>query len=96
MTNYIEQAKEALSDISHDELRGIVEGEIELAKANALIAIAEQLRIANLIGLNQEARVNSPAGRSLYQVDDSQFGSMVKGLQPDIADALGIGGGSDD
>ena len=96
MTNHIEQAKEALSDISHDELRGIVEGEIELAKANALIAIAEQLRIANLIGLNQEARVNSPVARSLYQVDDSQFGSMVKGLQPDIAEALGIGGGSDD
>ncbi|MCI1868505.1 hypothetical protein [Bifidobacterium crudilactis] len=96
MTNHIEQAKEILSDISHDELMGVVQGEIELAKANALIAIAEQLRIANLIGLNQEARVNSPVVRSLYQVDDSQFGSMVKGLQPDIAEALGFGGGSDD
>lgn len=64
--------------------------------ADELHGIREQLRIANLIGLNQEARVNSPVARSLYQVDDSQFGSMVKGLQPDIAEALGISGGSDD
>ena len=96
MSNHIEQAKEALKGVPDGILKGNVEGEIDLAKAKALIAIAEQLRIANLIGLNQEARVNSPAARSLYQVDDSQFGSMVKGLQPDIAEALGIGGGSDD
>jgi hypothetical protein len=69
--------------------------EIE-ALAEEVHGIREQLRIANLIALNQEARVNSPAARSLYQVDDSQFGSMVKGLQPDIAEALGIGGETDD
>jgi hypothetical protein len=93
MTNHIEQAKE----LARNAATAQSSMEYTLAaSSHALIAIAEQLRIANLIGLNQEARVNSPTARSLYQVDDSQFGSMVKGLQPDIAEALGIGGGSDD
>ena len=98
MTNHIEQALASLKPLFKHHTISVAEGnaQLQLAQAHALIAIAEQLRIANLIGLNQEARVNSPVARSLYQVDDSQFGSMVKGLQPDIAEALGISGGSDD
>lgn len=98
MTNHIEEAKSALNALYGEQIVPLDRANVnaQVSQAQALIAIAEQLRIANLIGLNQEARVNSPTARSLYQVDDSQFGSMVKGLQPDIAEALGIGGGSDD
>ncbi|GAA6121917.1 hypothetical protein BPY_00250 [Bifidobacterium psychraerophilum] len=98
MTNHIEQALASLKPLFKPQTISVEEGnaQLQLAQTYATIAIAEQLRIANLIGLNQEARVNSPVARSLYQVDDSQFGSTVKGLQPDIADALGLGGDSDD
>lgn len=98
MSNNIEKALASLKPLFSHQSISVKEGnaQLQLAQAYALIGIAEQLRIANLIGLNQEARVNSPVARSLYQVDDSQSGSMVKGLQPDIAEALGIGGDSDD
>ncbi len=56
MTNHIEQAKE----LARNAATAQSSMEYTLAaSSHALIAIAEQLRIANLIGLNQEARVNS-------------------------------------
>ncbi|MCI1643782.1 MAG: hypothetical protein LKI98_04285 [Bifidobacterium crudilactis] len=95
MTNHIEQAKEALSDTPYDRVREALQGELELAKAQALISIAEQLRIANLIALSNDTSYGAAtvdAESALWQIDNNQ----LTHLQPDIAEALGIGGGSDD
>lgn len=62
MTNHIEQALASLKPLFKPQTISAEEGnaQLQLAQAYSSIAIAEQLRIANLIGLNQEARVNSP------------------------------------
>ncbi|GAA6122595.1 hypothetical protein BPY_07030 [Bifidobacterium psychraerophilum] len=97
MSNHIEQAKQSLKDVPDGILRGNVEGEIDLAKANALIAIAEQLRIANLISLMNSDNIGGPGNQAweeLHEKKPSRFGGEQ--LPVDIAEALGIGGGSDD
>ena len=92
MTNHIEQAKELLSNVPDGAIYHTIDAEIEMAKAKALVAIAEQLRIGNLIALDSVNSQNS----SLFDYEDTQFGRAVIGVKPDIAEALGIGGGSDD
>jgi hypothetical protein len=97
MTNHIEQADKAL-DVLFSPTGVSVEkatAQAQLSQAHALIAIAKQLRIANLIALSNDASYGSAtvdAESALWQINDNQ----LTHLQPDIAEALGIGGDSDD
>lgn len=97
MTSHIERAEEAVNAIY--KVRGITQEQVtvqaRLTQAEALIAIAEQLRIANLIALSNDASYGSAtvdAESALWQINDNQ----LTHLQPDIAEALGIGGETND
>ena len=94
MTNHIEQAKE----IAHNAAKVQSSTEYTLAaSAHALIAIAEQLRIANLISLMNSDNIGGPGNQAweeLHEKKPSRFGGEQ--LPFDIAEALGIGGGSND
>ena len=61
----------------------------DAATAHALLAIAEQLRIANLIALSKESFAAHQAQEALGTHATAKFGEQI-GLNPDIADLLGI------
>ena len=95
MTNHIEQALASLKPLFKPHTISVEEGntQLQLAQAYASIAIAEQLRIGNLIALGiicvDEIPETGERGLLYSNVDDT--------LQtPDIAEALGLGGDSDD
>jgi hypothetical protein len=84
--NDIEEAKSHLTASFNAENSAASNFERENANTIALIAIAEQLRIRNLIALDAVDATNS----SLYDYEDTEIGWMVKDVKPDIAEALGI------
>jgi hypothetical protein len=96
MSNHIEDADKAL-DVLFRPAGVSVEkatAQAQLAQAHALIAIAEQLRIANLMNY----AVNSPDGNRIANdvlCEKDAAGNYV-GLKSDFAEALGIDGESDD
>ena len=96
MTNHIEQALASLKPLFKPQAISAEEGnaQLQLAQAYASIAIAEQLRIANLMNY----AVNSPDGNRIANdvlCEKDAAGNYV-GLKSDFAEALGIGGESDD
>ena len=84
--NNIEEAKSVLTEIYGEQIVSLDRANVDaqVSQAQALIAIAEQLRISNLIALDAVDATCS----SLYNYEDTQFGRMV--IKPDIAEALGI------
>lgn len=80
--NHIEEAKKFFNSINPEDE----------AKVHALIAIAEQLRIANLIALaTSDLKLDGVAIETLEDMDHTIMGSFEMGsLKPDIAEALGI------
>jgi hypothetical protein len=84
--NYIEEAKRHLTASFNVQSSDASNFERENAKTIALIAIAEQLRISNLIALDAVDTTNS----SLYDYEYTEIGWMVKDVKSDIAEALGI------
>ena len=93
MTNHIEQALASLKPLFKPQTISAEEGnaQLQLAQAYASIAIAEQLRIANLIGLSGSKTLTgsqTSVGRLANE--------MVNPPKDDIAEALGLGGDSDE
>lgn len=94
--NHLKEAKRLSRIDLHDPLIGLVVDDNEiaqfsasLAQSHALIAIAEQLRIGNLIALSNDPSYGGAAEdaeSALWQIDDNR----LTHLQPDIAEALGI------
>lgn len=85
MTNHIKEAAAELDVAEHyTKYEMVAESHMESAKTHALIAIAQQLRIMNLI--------NSGIGVTKVRTNDdgsiSVAGRMP--LTPDVAEALGI------
>lgn len=93
MSKHIEEAKGAL-----EHSKGQPVDVLAYAQASALIAIAEQLQLANLIAVSESGRSTVNGARAamdaLYSGDDSE-GSSKRHLKPEIADLLGIGGTSE-
>jgi hypothetical protein len=99
MTNHIEQALASLKPLFKPQTISVEGGnaQLHLAQAYASIAIAEQLRIANLISLMDSDNIGGPGNQAweeLHEKKPSRFGGEQ--LPVDIAEALGIGGDSDD
>ena len=93
MSNHIEEAKKILADAdSMDPREDWAQRYFNAVQAKALIAIAEQLRIANLIALKAAWEpVETHATK-----DFERIYTVKNQIADDIAEALGIGGGSDD
>jgi hypothetical protein len=87
MTNHIEEAAAELDVAEHyTKYEMVVESHMESAKAHALIAIAQQLRIINLIKMNKVVvREGTRIGPSFYIPGDKP-----DHLRPDVVEALGI------
>jgi hypothetical protein len=87
MTNHIEEAISELDASEH--LTGyekLAACHMDSAQTHALIAIAEQLRIINLIKMNKVVvREGAQIGPLLYMP-----GNKPDYLRPDVAEALGI------
>ena len=101
MTNHIEKALASLKPLFKPQTISVEEGnaQLHLAQAYASIAIAEQLRIANLIALGSKDAWFGTAAEAARAVETSHHepgGHRRYALKPDIAEALGIGGDSDD
>lgn len=87
MTNHIEEAI-AEQDITekYPTYGGIHKKHVNDARNHALIAIAEQLRIMNLIKMDEVVvREGAQIGPLLYMP-----GNKPDYLRPDVAEALGI------
>ena len=87
MTNHIEEAIAELGVAGHyTKYEMVAESHMESAKTHALIAIAQQLRIMNLIKMNKVVvREGAQIGPLLYMP-----GNKPDYLRPDVAEALGI------
>ena len=97
MTDYIKEAKEQLEEARDTSPQRISFGDPlvhqyldTIAKAN--IAIAEQLRIANLTALTSDSSETlwSPAMRRLVPNWPASKKDNTLPLAPDVAEALGI------
>ena len=94
--NNIEEAKRHLAASFNVESSAANYSERENAKAIALIAIAEQLRISNLIALANSGEVFNSAARAYQGLESLKIEGVgilsrnVGSLKPDIAEALGI------
>lgn len=97
MTNRIEQALASLKPLFKPQPISAEEGnaQLQLAQAYASIAIAEQLRIANLIAMCDLAGGADEASKKLFVQEKIALAYIPQCMQPDIAEALGIGGESD-
>ena len=86
--NHIEEAKKFFNSIKG----GYRPNPEDEAEVHALIAIAEQLRIANLIALEGGgAMSHASAAKALEDVKYTPVGIQTGAhLKPDIAEALGI------
>ena len=94
--NSIEEAKQHLIASFNAENSAANKSEHENAKTIALIAIAEQLRIGNLIALANSGEVFNSAARAYQELESPEFDGVgilsrnIGSLRPDIAEALGI------
>ena len=103
MTDRIDHAAEARKHIdwAHDwqEREGDTEeaglATAVLAQAHATLALVEQARIANLVGLLKDTFASHQALEALSDVATAQSGQLIS-LRPDIAAALGIETGAGD
>ena len=91
--NYIEEAKRHLTAAYDSESSAANHFERENAKTIALIAIAEQLRISNLLKLcnikdHSESELEEIAHKELF-IDNVRH-NFATGYRPDIAEALGL------
>ena len=90
-TNLLTQAVDAF-DEGRNEYAALT---IQAAQAQAVLAMVEQQRIANLIALSESGRATVNGARAaletLYSGKESE-GTANMRLSPDIAAALGIGG----
>lgn len=92
----IEEAKRHLTAAYDSESSAANHFERENAKTIALIAIAEQLRISNLIALANSGEVFNSAARAYQELENPEFEGVgilsrnISSLRPDIAEALGI------
>lgn len=92
MSEHVEEAKEWLRDAPVEQHGGNVERAmlcVGMAQAEATLAVAEQLRIANLFRLREE--VNSGTWALFYDANSGVEGKGVHlALRPEIARALGL------
>jgi hypothetical protein len=98
MTDHMENAHEHLERMTHnshndEEIRtsaAMASAEAAVASSEALINLAEQARIANLIALENSDLTSGAA--AAYRTLTSTFLEKPHGLAPDIAETLGITG----
>ena len=103
MTDRIDHAAEARKHIDWAHEEQSVEGSWEysvrdyalIAQAEATLALVEQARIANLVGLLKDTFASHQALETLSDVATAQSGQLIS-LRPDIAAALGIETGAGD
>ena len=103
MTDRIDHAAEARKHIDWAHEEQSVEGSWEysvrdfalIAQAEATLALVEQARIANLVGLLKDTFASHQALEALSDVATAQSGQLIS-LRPDIAAALGIETGAGD
>ena len=103
MTDHIDHAAEARKHIDWAHEEQSVEGSWEysvrdyalIAQAEATLALVEQARIANLVGLLKDTFASHQALEALSDVATAQSGQLIS-LRPDIAAALGIETGAGD
>ena len=103
MTDRIDHAAEARKHIDWAHEEQSVEGSWEysvrdyavLAQTHATLALVEQSRIANLVGLLKDTFASHQALEALSDVATAQSGQLIS-LRPDIAAALGIETGAGD
>lgn len=84
------EAGNALPEEVLDAIRESVNITIAQAHAHATLALVEQQRIANLIDLYHQ-HADRETREALWTIEEGDRWS----LRPEIASALGIGGGSD-
>lgn len=82
MTNHIEEAKKVTEPIENGGLTYYDE-RLGMAKVHALIAIAEQLQLANRIAVAQDTLLENSGYRDLD-------GIMLPQWKPEIAELLGV------
>ena len=96
--NNLEEAKSVLNKLYGEQRVPLDEANAhaQISQAQALIAIAEQLRISNLIALANSGEVFNSAARAYQGLESLKIEGVgilsrnVGSLKPDIAEALGI------
>lgn len=98
MSEHVEEAKEWLRDAPVEQHGGNVERAmlcVGMAQAEATLAVAEQLRIGNIVALGALQIASSMDGYNTLVGDGGAFRALYPGgsntpLRPDIARALGL------
>jgi hypothetical protein len=96
--NNIEEAKSVLNMLYGEQTVPLDRANVhaQVSQAQALIAIAEQLRISNLIALANSGEVFNSADRAYQELENPEIVGVgilsrnIGSLRPDIAEALGI------